>query len=183
MDNNIFETVYNSLVDSTEAIAKDVAEYAKTTKEVESGRFTQDAIQNEIFPKQNELRRKIRESSEKAIATANDIIKQYRIDVERMNELDPAEITDDINLLQDGIVLLPRDIRAMMRRNAENRTMTQIILRYAHEHDIDTSGIVYTGGGQREMENAKNLEEIVRYYAGWIDKPNAPEMLRKFFLK
>ena len=58
--------------------------------------------------------------------------------------------------------------------------MTQLALRYAKEHHIDMKGTYYIGG-EAEKETARNLDGIVDYYARWIDKENAHEMLRKFF--
>jgi hypothetical protein len=33
----------------------------------------------------------------------------------------------------------------MLKRNSENRTMTQLILRFADEHGIETGGTYYVG--------------------------------------
>jgi len=68
----------------------------------------------------------------------------------------------------------------MLKRNATNRTMVQIIMRYANEHNIDT-GSVYYIAGQEERQTAQNLETILFYYKNWIDKPEAKKMLDKFF--
>ena len=72
------------------------------------------------------------------------------------------------------------EIANILKRNAGNRTMTQIVLRYAKEHNIDTGGTYYIGG-QQEEETARGLDTIISYYAKWIDKPNAKDMLTKFF--
>ncbi len=58
--------------------------------------------------------------------------------------------------------------------------MTQIVLRYAQEHNIDTGGTYYIGG-KAEEDTARNLEAAVSYYRKWIDKAQAKHMLYKFF--
>ena len=83
-------------------------------------------------------------------------------------------------MLQSGISLRPNDIQAILKRNRGNRTMLQLTLRYAEEHKIDTHGTFYVGG-QQEKETADNLDEMLYYVAKYIDKPEAKEMIDKFF--
>lgn len=180
MDNNIVQTVYNTLESHTEEIGRAVSECETLEEKIKSGRYTPQVLRDEIYPKRDEIRRKITSMCESAIAEAENHISQYRADAAELNNLDPAELTDDVKLLQSGITLLSRDIQGMLKRNSGNRTMTQIILRYAKEHNIETNGTFYIGG-QKEEETAKSLDTILFYYKGWIDKPNAKEMLNKFF--
>ena len=180
MDNNIVQTVFDTLEARTDEISKDVAERDKLEEKIKSGRYSPQALKDDIYPKRDALRRKVQDDSAAAIDAAKKLVAQYRADAAELDTLDPADITDDIKLLQSGITLLPRDIQAILKRNASNRTMTQIVLRYAKEHNIDTGGTCYIGG-QREKENADSLDGIIGYYAKWIDKPNGKEMLRKFF--
>ncbi len=180
MDNNIVQTVYNTLEAHTEEIGKTIAERDKLEGKIKSGRYTRQALEKEVYPKRDELRRKVQDDSAAAIQAAKALVEQYRQDAARMNDLDPSQLTDDIKLMQGGIPLVPRDIMAILERNKDNRTMTQIALRYAKEHNIDT-GTTYYMGGQQEEETARNLDGILKYYARWIDKPNAKQMLDRFF--
>lgn len=181
MDNNdIIATVYNTLDNYTDEIGKTIAEQQKLEEKINSGRYSEQTLRNEVYPKRDELRHKINSMRDSALQAAKGIISQYRIDAAEKNNLDPAELTDDVKLLQAGIVLKPRDIQGMLKRNEDNRTMTQIILRYAEEHNIDT-GKTYYVGGQQEEETARALDNIIHYYKNWIDKPNAKVMLNKFF--
>ena len=179
MDNNISETVYTTLEARTDEISKTIAERDKLDTKIKSGNYTPQALK-EMYPKRDELSRKIVSMCDNAIQEAQNHINQYKADAEELNTLNPAELTDDIKLLQPGIKLTPRDIQGMLKRNASNRTMCQVLLRYAKENDLDTGGLMYTGGTQ-EQETAKALEGILFYYKKWIDKPNAKEMLTKFF--
>ena len=180
MDNNIVQTVYNTLSNHTEEIGKVVAERDKLEGEIKANRYTPVVLQEEIYPKRDELKRKIEIMCDTAFKDARGHIEQYRTDVADSNRLDPSQLTDDVKLLQPGIVLKPQDIQGMLKRNERNRTMIQVILRYAKENNIDAGGTFYVGG-EAEEENARNLEGILHYYKKWIDKRNAKEMLNKFF--
>lgn len=178
MDNNIVQSVYDSLDASTAQIATKLEEFNRLGEEAKSGRYSQQGL-HEIYEKQDTLRGEIQNDSKTAINTAKSLVAQYRADSAERNNLNPAELTDDVKLLQSGIILRKNDIQGMLKRNASNRTMTQIILRYAEEHGIDT-GVVYNSGDEEEA-TAKNLEGILYYYGRWIDKPNAKSMLNRFF--
>lgn len=179
MDNNIVQTVYDSLEAATTEIDKTRSEYAAIEKKIKEGRYSNQTLQKEIYPKRDALRGKIRTDSARAIDSARELVNQYRQDAAKLDNLNPADITDDIKLLQAGIPLLERDVLAILERNQGNRTMTQLALRYAKEHGIDTK--TYYIGGQAEAETANNLDGILSYYAKWIDKDNAHDMLRRFF--
>lgn len=180
MDNNIVQTVYDALEASTDEISKTIAERDRLEEEIRQNRYSSQALKTEIYPKRDELRRNVRNACESAIQEARNLVANYRKDAADLENLDPAQLTDDIKLLSPGIVLLPRDIQGMIERNRDNKTMLQIILRYCKENDIDTGGTYYIGG-QQEEETARGLDTIISYYAKWIDKPNARDMLNKFF--
>ena len=112
MDTNIFQTVYQSLEKSTNTISRSIAERERLENRIKSGRYSQQAIQHELVPQLDALKKQIAADSEKAIQSAKDLVAQYRADVEKLNCLNPAELNDDIKLLQAGIPLLPRDINA-----------------------------------------------------------------------
>jgi len=180
MDNNIVETVYNSLDARTDEIRKAIVERDKLDEKIKSGRYSQKALEKELRPQLNDMRQTVSSLCDQALKEAHALIDQYRADVAELDNLNPADLTDDVKLLQPGITLLPRDIQGMLKRNATNRTMVQIIMRYANEHNIDT-GSVYYIAGQEERQTAQNLETILFYYKNWIDKPEAKKMLDKFF--
>ena len=177
---NIVDTVYNTLESHTEEIGKVIAERDALEEKIKSNRYTPQVLKEEVYPKRDELRRKITSMCDAAFTEANSHIAQYRADTADSNRLDPSQLTDDVKLLQPGIKLNAADIQGMIKRNEGNRTMLQIILRYAEDNGIDTGGTLYVGG-QQEEETARNLEGIMYYYKNWIDKPNAKDMLNRFF--
>ena len=180
MDTNITQTVYKTLEASTAEIGKTLAERDSLEEKIKPGRYSPQTVQKEFCPKRDALNQQIKADSEKAIQAAKSLVEKYRVDAEKLNDLNPAELTDDIKLFQTGIPLLPRDIQAILARNSNNRTMTQLALRYAKEHGIETGGINYIVG-EAERQTANALDEIIRYYSRWIDKQNAKDVLRRFF--
>lgn len=181
---NITEQVYTALRESTEAISKDVAEYAALDKKSKSGKLTEKGKKEDLWPAMNNLRIKIRNDSEAAIRNAEKMVAEYREASARLNDLDPELITNDIKLLQAGVTLLPRDLEAILERNKGNRTMIQIVGRYARQNKIDLTGIWGKYAPSNEEANiANNLDGILRYYSRWINKANAREMLDSFFGK
>lgn len=180
MDKNIVKTVYTTLQKRADEIGKAVAEQDKLEEKIKSGRYSRQTLNAEIYPKRDTLRQEIRSSTDNAVKEAKALIEQYRKDADALNDLDPAELTDDIKLLQAGIPLLPRDIQAIIKRNSGNRTMLQLTLRYAEEHNIDTGGTFYVGG-QKEKECADTLDGLLYYVAKYLDQPDAKQMIDKFF--
>lgn len=180
MDNNITQTVYETLDSCTDDIIGMGVACKQIEEKINSGRYSQKTIDNELKPELETMKKKHRKACDDALNEARSLISQFREDNAKANQLNPSELTDDVKLLQSGIVLKPRDIEGMLERNADNRTMTQIILRYAQENKIDT-GHNYFIGGQQEEETARSLDNIIYYYKNWIDKPNAKRMLDRFF--
>ena len=176
---NIVKGVYDLLGEKTGEIGKVIAEVNTVEEKIKSDRYTPQVVSGELYPERDRLKRKVRSMSDAALRDAKNLVEQYRQDVEKSNSLNPDDLTDDVKLLQSGIVLNASDIKWMIERNQGNRTMLQIILRYAAEHGIDT-GTIYSGG-EDEMQTADNLDSIIHYYSRWIDTPNARAMLDKFF--
>lgn len=176
----ITQAVYDTLATKTEEIRQDIEAREAVDALISSGRYNTQYVESDLRPKRDSLRMKINSASDSAIQEAQNLVNQYRKKAADRNKLDPAELTDDVKLLQPGIKLEPRDIQGMLERNSTNRTMTQIILRYAKENGIDTGGTLFVGG-QEEEATARALEGILSYYRKWIATPDAKTMLDKFF--
>lgn len=180
MDSNIFQTVYQSLEKSTNTISRSVTERERLETRIKSGRYTQQVIQQELIPQLEALKKQIAADSAKAMQAAKAIVAQYRADASASNCLNPAELTDDLQLLQAGLPLLPRDINAILERNSGNNTMTQLALRYAQDHGF-TVDSKFTIAGDEAQQTANALDQILQYFGKWIDRPNALAVLRRFF--
>ena len=179
---NIVETVYDALKESTKEVQKVVEEKEQLEEKVKAGRYSAETVQNEIKPRIDDLKRKTKSLSEQAIADAAALVSKYRDEIEERYCLDPAELNDDIKLLQAGIPLSVRDVQAILRRNENNRTMTTLALRYAEQHDLK---IEHSYTFERELKAARDtadaLDQVLIYYPSWIGTDHAFMMLDKFF--
>ena len=177
---NIVKDVYKALAADTEEIAKEVRDLDALETEIRNERYSQRALREEIYPRRDTLREELAQHCEAALNRSRGLVAQYRAEAAELDNLNPDDLTDDLKLLQSGVPLLPRDVQAILKRSAGNRTMTQLALRYAEDHGIDVGGTVYVGG-EAERQTADGLDTIISIYKGWIDKPNAMEMLNQFF--
>ncbi len=176
------QTFVNAVVDALKEATDNVQTLAKKRDEIDaeikSGKYSRAGV-SELMDKAWSIKREIQAAKDSGFAAARAIIADYKAEIEREDQLNPADLTDDIKLLSMGVPLLKRDIMGLLERNAGNRTMTQIILRYAKEHDIDT-GMIYhnTADHARAVEQYWN---ILPYYEKWMDTDRAYDMLNKFF--
>lgn len=173
------QEVYEYLSKKTDEINKLLRTSEAIEEKIRSGRYSDAVVRQELKPQRDDLKAEIRQKSEKAIRDAREKVNEYRQKIQAENTLNPKDLTDDIKLLRAGITLNADDLRAMLDRNSENKTMVQIILRFAKEHDINV-GVYYTGGDE-EKATADELDNILSYYADWIGTPQASDTLDKFF--
>lgn len=175
----IVQEMYEFLVEKTDEVNKLIGTSDAIEEKIGSGRYSDAVIRQELRPQRDEIRLEIKAKSEQAIRDAKAKVNEFRQKVQAENTLNPADLTDDIKLLRAGITLTADDLRAMLDRNSDNKTMVQVILRFAKEHDINV-GVYYTGG-DAEKATADELDNILNYYADWIGTPQASETLDKFF--
>ena len=170
--------VYNSLKNS----AKEIAEARKALADIEtkmkSGHFTPQYIDEYLRPKRDTLARSIETMKDSAMAKAQEIADRYSVLYTRMDDLNPADITDDAKLFNLGVKLNARDIESILERNKGNATMTQLALRYAEQNDINVD-YSFTGHSQ-EVESMENLKSIAYLYRKWIDKEDAESVLDQY---
>ena len=178
--NNIVGSVYSTLQSGTEAMHKGMDEYKALDEKINSGLYTQKMINEEFLPKKTELKSQYESTISKALSDAYSLIDNYESEVAEMDSLDPAEITDDIKLLQSGIKLTDRDLKSMLKRNEDNRTMTQLILRYAEEKKIEV-GSVYQSSLSRERQKINGLREVTKRYERYMYDDDAKDVLDRFF--
>ena len=179
METNIVQEVYDILEDGANTLRAPKAKLRDLEEKIHSGNYTNQGVSS-LGSEASEIKYSINQASGNIIKRARERLAEYQKEIEAENRLDPSQLTDDTKLMQPGIVLKKADIEAMLERNADNKTMTQIILRYAQEKDIKLDGVFYIGG-QREIETAKNLNGILDYYERWLPTDKAVEMLEKFF--
>ena len=171
---------YNEITAITREGLKDLQELSAqkrlTDDEIKSGRYSAEYVKKHLIPKSDSLRREIEAVRTNANKEAQRICDEYIEELRAQDDLDPALLTDDVKLLQAGVNLKPRDISAMLKRNADNHTMTQVILRYCKENDIDTGGVHYLGNKQT-INNVSVVPYTVKTTLKWSDKNNMYEKL------
>ncbi len=143
------------------------AQIKNIDKEISSGKYVQTYINENFLPKKRELTRQIdniRFNANKDIKTmCDDYIEELRAE----DDLDPSLITDDVKLLNSGVRLTNRDIKAMLNRNSDNHTMTQVILRYCKDNDIET-GVHYVGNNDI-INNVAMIPTVAETSLKWSD--------------
>lgn len=177
---NMMNNVYSSLKENTAAIAGKIAEYRKLEAQEKSGDYSREYLEKKLRPQMLELKHSIERDKEAALSGARGIVEAYQNELRDKDNLHPEDITEDAKLFTAGIKLNRRDIEAILERNKENATMTQIALRYAEENGVDLGRKIYIGH-QAEIQQAGGVKSAIDYYAKWIDKDNAGDMLNKFF--
>ena len=175
----IEQTVYDGLKKALAGIAAPLEKIQYLEGEIKSG-FYNDVGVRHMNAQITDLRIQRRRAINEALNAAKAQVNAYREYVEKRGRLDPAQLTDDIKLLQPGIVLTDRDFIGMMERNAGNSTMEQAILRAAKERGIDI-GMNYTEID--EQRRADEMNDVIHYFERWIDNDKAGAMLDKFFGK
>lgn len=177
---DITSAIYKTLLRGATEISKQVTENDELTQKIVSNKYSPEAVK-EFRERQSELKTIINRAVDNAVREAKAMVKDYRSKIEDQNILDPSAINDDLKLLQAGITLYPKDIKNLMERNSDNRTMQLVIMRYAKEHNIDTIGITYSHQLSEDIDTANNLESIINYSESWMKTDNATNMLLKFF--
>ena len=146
------------------AIADQIEDYESRIK---SGNYSDQYTKETLQPKIDAWRRSIDEIKDQSRRSVHDLTAKFVEEVRRADELNPADMTDDCKLLNVGVKLTANDLRAIVNRNPNNRTMLQLVLRYADEHGIDT-GMTY------------DLSD--RYIKQWMgDRRNGSKVLERYF--
>lgn len=180
MENNLSELVYDSLKSSTEKLEEQKSAVADLAERVNSGRYSAAAIKD--FNEQiAALRWDIRNAGDAAIDEARQLVDEFELTARKEMRLNPAELMpDEIALLNCGVRLTEADIEAMIERCAGNKTMMQIINRYAKERNIDIQQHGFPEF-KAKMDDAQAVRGVLDYYRRWITEGNAMVMLDKFF--
>ena len=180
MSENLMNDVISTLNEHAEAVAPLVQKAAQLEADIKSNRYNMQTINSELYPALHSAHRQIEAAQDEAKKAVSALVEAHVADLERQDALNAEDLTDDCKLLTAGITLNKRDLTALLDKNAGNRTMTQVILRYAREHEIDM-GAMYIGN-EEKIRAARGVTGAVGLYVDhWMDKPNAKEMIAKMF--
>lgn len=111
------------------------------------------------------------------------LLSAYQASERAKDALNPADITEDAKLLSAGVSLTERDIQDILARNADNRTMAVLTLRYAEEHKITMPGAYQCITAEsRAKKVTDTLRTSTHYFTEhWLKSDKADEMLNKLF--
>lgn len=164
-NSEFFNQIVESVRDSANRINKVEDRIANTKRQISSGVFVADYIKTELEPELKRLQKKLLSEKDTATELVRKKCDEYIEELKAEEALNPAHLNDDIKLLQAGVSLTERDMKALLARNEGNSTMTQILLRYAGEHDIRTD--VHYIGNQQTIRLINGLAESAQIALKW----------------
>ena len=184
--------LYKVLRSHTEEIHKKLEDVAALQAMIDSDVYT-DKAKDKLRQQRNDINIAIRQIRNKAVAAGNQIIDEWKAEIEDAERPRGSDLSEDAALLTSGIALNINDIRAMLRQ-PENQTptMRRLIFEYAEKHrlitDTDTRQELRYYADPSAAKEAEGAKAVIFYYCGpegrqdraWIDKPNNLEMLDRF---
>lgn len=156
-------------------------EEARAEAAIRSGHYSRAHVEGILKPGLAVLREQIDARARTAQDAVERLLSDYVEAARREDQLRAEDMTADAALFQAGVELREQDLRDILERNAGNRTMTQMALRYAEAHGIQM-GMIYHSA----REEAEALAEAIRgtlynYLTHWIRTDRAREMLEALF--
>ena len=180
MEREIVEKVKDCLLSAAGEIRQKKAIISERQEELSSGRFNENHIRNVIFPEIRLLKSEIEKTQNDAVKAATAILDDYEKQLDDLDALNPSDINEDAKLFDVGVTLTEKDLRSILDRNQDNRTMTILALRYAKENGIDM-GVSYVGSA-RERHEVANMKTIIwNYGERWISRDNVEDMIDRLF--
>lgn len=153
--NNTTRDYMNQLADLDEQLT------ALEDKQKDTRKYSADYIAKTIAPELAATRSRSADVSAAAQKAIEKITADYVAELSAADTLKGEELTPDAQLLGLGVALTEKDLRAILDRNTDNRTMTMLALRYAKDHGIEL-GMQYIGNSQN-IQEAQQIPGITSY--------------------
>lgn len=164
---------YEGVVDEVQGQINRIREVRKKIRELEnmnaSGEYSDKKIM-ENRDRIREMEREIAVLNSSGKSTIENLCNEYASELYEDDSLKGAEMTPDANLLTSGISLTKKDLESMLGRNKGNRTMLQLVLRYANDHKIDM-GLTYVGNS-KIIETLKAIPYTAEVAMKWDENPS-----------
>lgn len=165
-----YATLTSDLKEGLDKVAALASDLKKVDADISSGTFSEDHVRAVLRPKRAEIKKEIDRAQDDARTKAQATINKFAKELRDADALNPAELTDDIRLLELGATLRKKDILAIIERNADNRTMVQLALRAAEDRGIDLDGLRYTTN-ESLARHAEALRYAVDVALRWSTEP------------
>jgi len=190
--NSVYDVVYNLLHDATDDVTTLCEQINKEQANIDSGKYSNE-VNAKSIAKIADIRRAIRAKADETLSNVKKAVAAHCDELYALDDLRGDALTDDARLLSAGLKLTERDLIAILKRNEDNPTMKQIVLRWANENGVDLrryaqerglplDTVVYVGHGQEIRDVETLIDTSMRYVDHWIDKPNNYDMLKRFFV-
>lgn len=166
-----YKRIVKKLDDSLEELQGMKKEYDQLEADIKSGKYDYFYIQKTLRPKADHLYRVMedRQSAiEKEFAAIN---REYTAVLRDEDSLRADEMTEDVKLFTSGIKLTARDIQDIINRNSNNRTMTQLAIRYARENKLDVKSWYIPA--EQEAKSLDAVEYTINTILKWYKSPDA----------
>lgn len=178
---NLGTSIYESLKRGTENVESALGKYNALEEKIQSGKYSAEYVKDNLAQEEIALKEEIRKAKENALVNAKELVDVYEEEMRAKDDLRAKDITEDAKLFSLGVKLTARDVEAIIDRNKDNATMTQLAYRYAEENGIAVNRPIYIGHYQQKRQEIEGLRSTIDYYAKWIDQKNAQDVLKKFF--
>ena len=137
---------------------------------INSGNYSGDKL-HELITDRNRTRISIEDERKNQLNDIQALCDEISEKLRKEDDLNPnAVVSAELELLRDMSILNPRDLKAMIERNKDNSTMTQLILRHCQKNNIDI-GLVYNGNDDaiRNMSIIPDIAKTIFKYDGGME--------------
>ena len=85
-------------------------------------------------------------------------------------------------MFSSGLKLTQEDLDAITDRNAQNPTMSKLIIQYCKDNSLKEPSVSVEcwGKGHRLSQEIEGYKVSAGYVTKWLDHPDARNILRKF---
>lgn len=165
-----FDKVKKTVDEGFTEYKEKLKKYNELKKEREEGHFSLEYLNNDILPKMNGLRQEMRSTQEKTLEKVRELTEEIKNEISKSDQIKPEELTEDVKLLQGGLSLREKDIEGIIERNENNRSMIQLALRYAEEHNLKVDTLYISG--ESELRQFDEIGNAIGTVVKWFDTDN-----------
>ena len=152
-------------------------DYLEKRKEsIKSGVYAHDYVVKKLKPEVLRYERQIKEKQDALKRKIRECCDEYKAELRAAEALNPSQLNDDIRLLQAGVILDASDLQDIIKRNADNPTMSRLLIQYANQNQIDIGDYTYIGN-QPMIDSIDALEKTTETVMKWFDRPHVFDQL------
>ena len=163
-----YKQLYEVIDDGFHDYRKYANEHDRISNKIKCDMYTA-AVQREKVVELNDLKNKMSRIQNEVVQACNKLTDEIINEVSAADVLNPADMNDDIKLLNAGVGLNEKDITDLLQRNEGNRTMTQLILRYAAEHNLRANAVYTPAAKTAELLN--DMRYVSETVVKWFESP------------